>query len=145
MAAVSAIPDPPAPPIGEPTPFDRATDRFGGLSDGLVLLRPYLLGAVVEEVTGYADALEAHVAGYDARLERLGSSDGRVALVRADHERLRESARQTRWFLGIVRGEDHGGHRQALGQYGRLVVEAVRRHRRDEAELLGEPVPFGKP
>ncbi|MHB1435707.1 MAG: hypothetical protein ACYCPN_06645 [Thermoplasmata archaeon] len=39
-----------------------------------------------------------------------------------------ESLVQLRWLLGIVEQDDHGGNRQALGQYGLLVAESLREH-----------------
>lgn len=34
---------------------------------------------------------------------------------------------QLHWHLDILRADDHGGNRQALGQYWRLVLDALRR------------------
>jgi len=50
------------------------------------------------------------------------------------------SIEQLWWFYRVVEGEDHGGHRQALGQYGRILAEALRRHRAEErAFAAGKP------
>jgi hypothetical protein len=40
----------------------------------------------------------------------------------------REALGQLHWLLGIVEHDDHGGNRQALGQYGLLVAESLRGH-----------------
>ncbi len=40
----------------------------------------------------------------------------------------REALEQLHWLLGIVERDDHGGNRQALGQYGLLVAESLRAH-----------------
>ncbi len=69
--------------------------------------------------------------------------DARRGLA-ADHERFRTSVQQLWWFYAIVEREDHGGNRQALGQYGRLVCEALRRHRAEERGVGGfDPVGDG--
>ncbi len=56
-----------------------------------------------------------------------------------DHQRLATSENQLRWYLGIVEREPHGGNRQALGQYWRVLLEALERHRDEELALLGDP------
>ncbi len=112
-----------------------------------MLLEPFPLASVERAVERYAQAIEAHRAS--ARLPAPGDvpeprTRARVARLRADHDLFRLSIEQLAWFLAIVREEDHGGHRQALGQYGRLVCEAMRRHLAEESALPGPARTAGK-
>ncbi|MGI0055037.1 MAG: hypothetical protein ACREBZ_04910 [Thermoplasmata archaeon] len=112
------------------------TDWFEALSYGLVLLEPYPLVEVAHAIDRYERATDRHVRSAtigavlpDHRMERL------AVILRADHAWFQVSFEQLRWFYAIVAHEDHGGHRQALGQYGRLLTEAMRRHLADEGVL----------
>ena len=125
---------------------------FERISSGLVLLEEYPREDLRATVELLDRAVRAHVRRFDARWGRGGAAPGAPvelrAVLDADHARFLVSVEQLRWFFQIVEGEDHGGHRQALGQYGRVLAEALRRHRRDERSYLaavrsarGRPAP----
>jgi hypothetical protein len=46
-----------------------------------------------------------------------------------------------RGLLRIVERDDHGGNRQALGQYGRILAEALKEHRALERPVPGQGPP----
>lgn len=119
-----------------PKQLGEMVDWFESLSIGLVLLEPYPLDQLVRAVDAFHARMMDHVRGWEAAATRTPSEDGARTrlrrLVESDHVWFETSFEQLRWFLGVVQNEDHGGHRQALGQYGRLVAEAVRRHLSDE-------------
>jgi hypothetical protein len=77
------------------------------------------------------------------------ATDGRgkelSEILQSDHRWFVLSLDEFDALLGVVLGDDHGGHRQALGQYGRLLAAALTRHRRDELEyerlMDGRPLP----
>jgi hypothetical protein len=125
-----------------PSEFDPLIGWLEGASDGLVLLEPYRLDELRSMVERVADVVATHTREYDTRLGAAPPPDGRPAtwaLLRADHAWFSVSLEQLAWFFGIVENEDHGGHRQALGQYGRLLAEALHRHRDLEREYLRPP------
>ena len=125
--------------------LDRRLERFASVCDELVDGPQARLDDVRREVEHLVEAIVAHVGSSDPlaaapKAARPPATSVEVRL-RSEHERFRVSVVQLGWFLGIVERDDHGGNRQALGQYGRLVVEALRRHRADEqpsAEVLPE-------
>jgi hypothetical protein len=122
----------------EPPPeeFDHVVDWFERISAGLVLLADYALPDVEGSVREFERRVAAHLVEYGARLDamrpRAGPATDARALLRADHAWFATSLEQLGWFYRIVANEDHGGHRQALGQYGRVFAESLRRHRADE-------------
>ncbi|HUZ80420.1 MAG TPA: hypothetical protein VMV28_07390 [Thermoplasmata archaeon] len=123
-----------------PAALEELVDWFEALSYGLVLLEPYPLtevrGAVDrfhQEVRLHSDRAESHLAHGPLRTDPLGRT--LTELVRADHRWFETSFDQLDWFLRIAEEDGHGGNRQALGQYGRLVADAVRRHLADERLL----------
>lgn len=119
-----------------PQGFDALIDWFDRVSTNLVLLEEYELEDIRRSVGWVAAALEAH--GRSTETPPTGSLEGpvelrdRARILAADHEWFRTSVGQLWWFFGVVEREDHGGHRQALGQYGRVLCESVRRHRAEE-------------
>lgn len=102
----------------------------------LVLLEEYPLHDLEGAVAATGRAVELHGIEAERWLTSLGRVDpptsAAVTVLSNDHRWFATSCEQFRWFLGVVEQEDHGGHRQALGQYGRVFAEALRRHRRDE-------------
>lgn len=124
-----------------PSDFDLAIDWFDRTSTNLVLLEPYPLPEVRRALLAFERCVRDHVSSYEACLSPTGPraralADAR-AILRADHAWFSTSLEQLEWFYGIVEREDHGGNRQALGQYGRVVAEALRRHRTEERMFLG--------
>ncbi len=119
-----------------PPALDAEVARFGRFSDSLVLIEPCSLPVVRRTVEEFAVAVTAHC---QADPEPTRTADDRRRFladrIRGDHRWFETSVEQLRWFLGVVVRDDHGGHRQALGQYGRLFTEALRRHREDERQL----------
>ncbi len=145
----------PGPPVGmafaaptvdlrrAPAEIDPLVPWLETASDGLVLLASYPREELRSMVRAVARVVGAHRREYDRRLGKPPVPRERAAtwaLLRADHAWFGVSVEQFAWFLGIVENEDHGGHRQALGQYGRLLAEALRRHRTlEEAYFQGAP------
>ncbi len=128
-----------------PRDFDELIAWFDQLSSNLVLLEEYPREDLRFAVGAVDRAVRAHVRDFGGR-EPIRRSDvpaaaGARAALDSDHARFYVSLDQLAWSFGIVDREDHGGHRQALGQYGRVLTEALRRHRRDEQAYLagGEP------
>jgi methyl coenzyme M reductase gamma subunit len=115
-----------------------------GVSYRLVLLEEYALDDLRGMVQTVARAVTTHAQIEDPLLSALpGPSEELETLarvLRADHVWFRTSIEQLEWFFSIVERDDHGGHRQALGQYGRILAESLRRHRTDERELVGRLV-----
>ena len=132
---------PPVDLTAPPVDLDRLLDGFDTFSSRLVLLEEYS----IEEVRAALDALRGPVlrhchAGWEEEETRARNVPGAAELLRilrADHERFSTSIGQLDWFCAILARENHGGHRQALGQYGRVLVESFRRHRADEDAFLG--------
>lgn len=109
-------------------------DWFDEISHGLVLLEPFSLADLGAAIAIYRRAVGEHARAFEREAARaLGAT---ALSLRADHRRFEESLAQLDWHLAIVRHEDHGGHRQALGQYGRVLAEAMRRHLRAEDDAL---------
>ena len=135
-----------------PENFDDLLDWLEGWSYRLVLLEGYPLADLGDAIRAVEVAVRRHRQSADLRLRPLleeGADTSRVArVVLHDHVWFDTSLEQFWWFFRVVEGEDHGGHRQALGQYGRVLAESLRRHRRDERWLEereerrgGRPVP----
>jgi hypothetical protein len=124
-----------------PAEFDALIEWFEAASYRLVLLEEYSLEEVRRMVEVVVAAVALHSRLEDPLLAALPPSspeDATLArILVADHVWFRTSTEQLEWFFSIVANEDHGGHRQALGQYGRVFAESLRRHRSDERELVG--------
>jgi len=127
-------------PTRPPAEFDALVDWFEAYCYRLVLLEEYPLRGVRETIHHAQAAVAAHmrvpIMPTPPRAGR-GLEELRRVLV-SDHAWFLGSADQLGWFLSIVEQEDHGGHRQALGQYGRILAEAIRRHRAEERRYLAE-------
>lgn len=109
--------------------LDTLIDWFERFSSGLVLLEPHPLDEVRQAIATFDAGVRDHVTAASRPDPGPLSMDPRLE---SEHRRFLGSLEQLWWFYRIVEGDDHGGHRQALGQYGRLVTEALRRHRADE-------------
>jgi hypothetical protein len=130
-----------------PEDFDGLVEWLERWSYNLVLLEEYALADVRTALEAVDHGVKAHRTEFDARLRSLSRTDDETArgakIVRSDHDWFETSVDQLWWFFRVVENEDHGGHRQALGQYGRVLAEALRRHRTDERQLL-DMEPSGK-
>jgi len=136
-----AFPSPSVDIRAAPVDFDELVDWLERWSYRLVLLEEYELHDIRTAVESVERAVHAHRARFDPWVRAIGPKDEptsrAVRVVLSDHEWFEISLEQLVWFLQVVEQEDHGGHRQALGQFGRVLAEALRRHRRDEAWLEG--------
>ncbi len=124
-----SAPEPAAGGTNELVPFDRAVAEFGGLSQQLVLLDDLALPEVVRRVTGFEEVLRGHLEGGPSS---VADSAPASSEIEEDHRTFAESIEVLDWLLGIVRTDDHGGNRQALGQYGKVLAEALLDHRARE-------------
>ncbi|HXW66425.1 MAG TPA: hypothetical protein VEL82_00850 [Thermoplasmata archaeon] len=126
-----------APPLFPvlPEDFDEFVEWLDRFGRALVLLDERPLPEVGAVVADAAARVRDHIRTFDRVL--LGPAEGAIARgessrLIADHRWFETSLEQLDWCYGIVAREDHGGHRQALGQYARLLAEALRRHRARE-------------
>lgn len=131
------------PPVGRAVPpveLDRLIDRFDAFCDHLVLLEEYSLAQIRTALETIRGPVELHCrAGWEGVEERARDVPGAPELYQrltADHARFDDSLGQLDWYCAILARENHGGHRQALGQYGRVLAESFRRHREEEREFL---------
>jgi len=124
----------PADPRAPPLDLDDLIDWFDRLGFDLVHLAEYPVEDLDRALTEFERAVRSHLAGGQSPSnedsERLGTDRART--LESEHARFLTSLEQLRWHFRIVEHDDHGGHRQALGQYIRVVAEALRRHREDE-------------
>jgi len=127
-------------PRAPPRDFDALVDWFDQISSNLVLLEEYPREDLGFAVAAFDAGVRQHIRSFvlSDRPRRDPRSDARELVV-ADHARFSVSLEQLRWSYRILESEDHGGHRQALGQYGQVLTEALRRHRRDERAYLSPP------
>jgi len=106
-----------------------------------VLLEEYPLSDVRAAIAAVDAAVRSHGEEANAWVRPLQTAEEETAreagVILNDHEWFSTSLEQFWWFFRVVEADDHGGHRQALGQYGRVLAEALRRHRRDERWLEG--------
>jgi hypothetical protein len=113
---------------------------FERVSYRLVLLEEYSLEDIRRAREAFDAAVRRHLQGHVPHIELSvplpADLSERRTVLRADHAWFAVSLDQLRWFYRIVEGEDHGGHRQALGQYGRVFAEALQRHRVEERGFL---------
>ncbi len=115
-------------------------ERFDRICCGLVLGEEHPREEVEASVERLDGAVRAHIGDFEAGVESsVAITDSRRGLrqtIDSDHGRFFVSLEQLRWFYERVETEDHSGNRQALGQYGRVLTEALRRHLREEREYL---------
>jgi len=108
-----------------PADLDALVEWLDGVGQNLVLLEPYPLDDLRRAVAAVDRTVRAHCAAPPPR-----SSDPRRATeLEADHRRYAGALEELRGLLRVVELDDHGGHRQALGQYGRVLAESLRLHR----------------
>ncbi len=134
-----SFPEPEVDIHSSPQSFDELIDWFERWSYRLVLLEEYPLSEVRAALLAVSDAVSAHRLSAEDWIGNLSARDPEAVhgaeLLQGDHERFKTSLEQLWWFFRVVEAEDHGGHRQALGQYGRVLAEALCRHRADERRL----------
>ncbi len=122
-----------------PGSFDELVDWLERWSCGLVLLEKFPLSDIRTALAATVDAVLAHRVWADGWIGLLQHADEesarRARVLLNDHEWFETSLEQLWWFFRVVEKEDHGGNRQALGQYGRVLGEALRHHRADERRL----------
>ncbi len=121
-----------------PEPFDAFVAWLGDASDRLVLLEAIPLEEIRSVVDVTVERVRRHLRSTDPTEPGPGDPLRECELVeilRSDHRWFESSLEEFTGLLRVVEGDDHGGHRQALGQYGRLVAAALTRHRTDEAAL----------
>jgi len=122
-----------------PAEFDEMIDWLERWSYSLVLLEEYPIPDLRSAVSEVTRAFARHRVTSDPWLTSLRLEDEEMArgvrVILHDHEWFVGSLEQLDGYLRVVEAENHGGHRQALGQYGRVLAEAMRRHRREEREL----------
>jgi Hemerythrin HHE cation binding domain len=109
-----------------------AEDLVGLASVPISRIREALLGAEEAILGDHLPRWEAALRAADGPLPR--GVDPR--LLRAEHARFVDSLAELGELIAVVERDPHGGNRQALGQYWRLLVEALDRHVADEEELL---------
>jgi hypothetical protein len=127
--------------------LDREMERFDRFATALVHVEPCTLGELRRAVERFSLFLGRHLDAERRRRPQAGSSPAEPVTRRLqlEHDRFRSSLEQLRELLAVVEQDDHGGHRQALGQYGRILVEALRIHRADERRGGGPPAPGAAP
>ncbi|HEV2165524.1 MAG TPA: hypothetical protein VGS23_00880 [Thermoplasmata archaeon] len=117
--------------------------RWSELPDDLVLLREVPEGEIVRLERSLSAGLSAHRSAVDPLLQEATAHAWRRSaspqVLRREHEMFEVSMRELGGLITLVREDGHGGNRQALGQYLRLLWEALRRHVRDEEALLETP------
>ena len=115
----------------------------GRIAEGLVRLAEYPVEALRAEVARAEELLcRRHPASVARVVEEVGGTsvwEFRLSPASArDHPWFEDSVRELGGYLDCVARDPHGGNRQALGQYWRLLVEAVARHAAEErAGLAG--------
>lgn len=123
-------------------------ERFDRFSTALVHLEPFPLDEVRRSVRQFTSLVEAHLRtplpDSGAPRPKADRPSYRQRLL-LEHDRFRASVTELRQLLTVVEADDHGGHRQALGQYGRILVEALRLHQDDERALATEAARRGSP
>ncbi|HKN06426.1 MAG TPA: hypothetical protein VJ021_02315 [Thermoplasmata archaeon] len=122
-----------------PADFGELVDWLERWSYRLVLLEEYPVSDLRAAVAEVERAVQVHRVSADRWILPLLAADEETSrgatVVRSDHTWFETSLEQFWWFFRALERDDHGGHRQALGQYGRVLGEALRRHLGDERRL----------
>jgi hypothetical protein len=115
-------------------------DRLDASSVRLVLLHEQALDTVARESEALREAVREHRRAFDGgTLPLTNVTQVRRRRLALEHDWFESSFEEFSALLDVVRSNDHGGNRQALGQYGKLLAEAVRLHLREEG-LLRPPL-----
>lgn len=128
-----------------PVALDALAEWFEQVSYQLVLGADFSLEDVGGAVAAFTLAVAEHSRTTDLGPREPEADEELAHVLAADHVWFSTSNEQLRWFLGVVEREDHAGHRQALGQYGRIFAEAFQRHRADERRYLERGTRPGPP
>jgi hypothetical protein len=140
--------DPPPRRLARHDPLLARLPTWEALADGLVLLEPIPLARLRRTVDDLVAAWPRHVV--EARSAFAAGRSGvrgpePLGRLEAEHAWVRDSLAELNGLLGLVTANDHGGNRQALGQYWRLLNEALRRHIAEEEALRGRTTGPGPP
>jgi hypothetical protein len=112
------------------------------IAEGLVLLREFpelVLARAIEDLR--VGVTRNHPRAAEPMLHRserdgsLEAEKGRQ--LRREHAMFESSFFELDHYRERAKVDPHGGNRQALGQYWRLVLEALERHLADELPLAG--------
>ncbi|MGP8077594.1 MAG: hypothetical protein ACLQD8_03260 [Thermoplasmata archaeon] len=141
MAASGEIPV----SISPRSDLDSRIGSFDQLSSGLVLFDARPLAEVRSALESLDEGFRAHLAEASSKGVSPGPRIGEAPGPESEHRRFVVSFEQLWWFYRIVEADDHGGHRQALGQYGLLLAEALRRHLSDERAESADLASAGGP
>jgi len=116
--------------------LDETLERFDQFSLALIRLEPFPLDEVRRSVERFRRAVNHHLLAARSAARDRPATPARPegGRLEREHERFQASVDELGQLLLVVEDDDHGGHRQALGQYGRIFTEALRVHRRDELE-----------
>jgi hypothetical protein len=110
------------------------------IADGLVLLHDHPLRVLQREADRLRQRLLGHHPGSMEWMlretEAAGGDRAASRRIRSEHERFTSSLAQLDWLLTIVRENDHGGNRQALGQYWRILLGSMVPHMEEESRLV---------
>jgi hypothetical protein len=121
--------------------LERLCADQGRIAEGLVLLAEYPVDSLRAELAKAEELLcRRHPASVARAVEEARRSRGRILRLGPesvrDHPWFELSVRELAGYLDCVARDPHGGNRQALGQYWRLLIEAVARHAAEERESL---------
>lgn len=114
------------PPGGREASLAEFARGFDALTERVVRLEEQDLPTVERAI----EHLEALVDGHFAVCQRPSRPEGRRPTAQA-HFAL--SFGELRSLVAIVHRDGHGGNWQALGQYGRLLAEAILAHLEEDA------------
>ncbi|HEV2316833.1 MAG TPA: hypothetical protein VGV89_04580 [Thermoplasmata archaeon] len=112
--------------------------RQGRIASALVRTEEIPVEELEAEIAGLERCLLGdHLEGAEETGDGSRPRSGRPSRsLERDHEIFATSVGELRGLLEIVRRDPHGGNRQALGQYWKIVLEALDRHLREERVLL---------
>lgn len=122
-----------------PSEFDSLVDWLERWSCRLVLLEEYPISDLRTALRTVERAVREHrvlAESWERSLPGVAEEvRNDVTVLLSDHVWFETSLEQFWWFFRVVEKEDHGGNRQALGQYGRVLAESLARHLLAERRL----------